>query len=226
MLYNEVLRPVAGSGDWDGGGEVYTVPALSECFLPMVLQGRGAGAVGEETSPQGRTAECPHSPGKKRLALRPGAATGTAEGAGQPGSYLFYFSVPGRVVTLGLSFCVPLQTSQPSWGSVGVSMLVSFLCLGPRGQEVASAGLSSNCCMQVGKIRTQSRMVGGLGHIVGVIGKRYFRELVADLSSTCWEGNVKCENEVGQHGAVEGWGRGRAGRERLGSTVGPPVGLL
>lgn len=45
-----------------------------------------------------------------------------------------------------------------------------------------------------GKIRTPSRVVGGLGHIVGVIGKRYFRDLVVDLSSPCWEGNVKCEN--------------------------------
>lgn len=149
MLYDELLRPVAGPDDWGGGGEVYTVPALRECFRLMVLQGRGAGAVREETTPQGRTAECPHGPGKKRLTLCPGAATGTAEGAGQPGLYLFYFPVLGHVVTLGLSFSIPIPTSQASWGSVGVSMLVPFSCLGPRGQEVVSAGL----CLQIAACR-------------------------------------------------------------------------
>lgn len=50
MFYNETLRPVAGPDDGDGGGGVYTLPALSEYLLLLVLQGPGAGAVGEEAS--------------------------------------------------------------------------------------------------------------------------------------------------------------------------------
>lgn len=51
---------------------------------------------------------------------------------------------------------------------------------------------------------------------MGVMGKRHFGDLRVDF--------VKHENEVGQHGAVEGRGRSRTGRERLGSTAGPPAG--
>lgn len=43
----------------------------------------------------------------------------------------------------------PSQPPRPPGESVGVSMLVPFSCLGPRGQEVASVGL----CLQIAACR-------------------------------------------------------------------------
>lgn len=86
------------------GQSIFT--SYPECFLLLFPQGPGAGAVREEASLEGRTAECLCGPGKKRHIPRPGAAAGTEGDTGQPGLYPFHFPVPGHVITLGLSFSI------------------------------------------------------------------------------------------------------------------------
>lgn len=86
------------------GHSVFTFyPESLPFFFP---QGPGAGDVREEASLEGGAAECLCGPGKKRYNPRPGAAAGTEGDTGQPGSYPFPFPVPGRVISLGLSFSV------------------------------------------------------------------------------------------------------------------------
>ena len=87
---------------WWLGHSVFTF--YPECLLLLFPQGPGAGAVRKEASLEGGTAECLCGRGKKCHNPRPGAAAGTEGDTGQPGSYPF--PVPGRVISLGLSFSV------------------------------------------------------------------------------------------------------------------------
>lgn len=52
-----------------------------------MLQNSGAGAVREETPPEGGPAEHPRGSGEERLAAGPGEAGSAAGGAGQPGTF-------------------------------------------------------------------------------------------------------------------------------------------
>lgn len=187
------------------GHSVFT--SYPECFLLLVLQGPGAGAVRKEASLEGGTAECLCGPGKKCHTPCPGAAAGTEGDTSQPGSYPFHFPVPGHVNTLGLSFSdFSLPASQASRGSKGICWYLSHAwVLEVRSWPVqASVFKLLHASRDRGKIRTWFWVEERLRYVVGMVGKRHFWELGTELLRPFWERCLKCGNESAQHTAVEG----------------------
>lgn len=153
------------------GHSVFT--SYPECFLLLFPQGPGAGAVREEASLEGGTAECLCSSGKKHHTPCPGAAEGTEGDTCQPGLYPFHFPVPGHVITLGLSFSdLSLPASQAFQGGIGCWYLSHAWVLEHRSWPVqVSVFKTMHAGGDRGKIFTWSWVKEGLGCVVGVAGK-------------------------------------------------------
>lgn len=189
------------------GHSVFT--SYPERFLLLFPQGPGAGAVREEASLEGGTAECLCGSGKKHHTPCPGAAAGTEGDTFQPGSYPFHFLVPGHVIILILSFSdLSLPASQGGSGC----WYLSYAWV-PEPEELASAGF----CLQIDACRWGQRedlhlVLGETWVRCGCGGKRQFRELGTERPRPCWERYFKYGDEADQH-AVEGqektymWGR-------------------